>query len=127
MILLQARDTESNTAVREEQEPNPPWSQISHIHSSVLEAACLQPDLASIGIAGPVEAEERGKVNLKLPWVVYLGGAGIKEVEAGGKGHSASWKGLAGFPLTPSVPVLGLSPEPSSMSTEDFQAAPHIA
>lgn len=59
-------------------------------------------------------------MNLKLPWVVYLGGAGIKEVEAGSKGHSASWKGLAGFSLTPSVPVLGLTPEPSSMSTEDF-------
>lgn len=74
----------------------------------------------ALALQAPLEAEERGKVSLKLPWVVYLGGAGIKELEAGSKGHSASWKGLAGFSLTPSVPVLGLTPEPSSMSTEDF-------
>ena len=74
----------------------------------------------ALALQAPLEAEERGKVNLKLPWVVYLGGAGIKELESGCKGHPASWKRLAGFPLTPSVPVLGLTPEQSSMSTEDF-------
>lgn len=82
MILLQARDTESNTAVREEQEPNPPWSQISHIHSSVLEAACLQPDLASIGIAGPCRS--RGKRQSELE--VTLGGIFRRGWHQGGGG-----------------------------------------
>lgn len=47
IILLQAKDTRSNIAVRERQEPNPPWSQVSHIHNCKKTQLCSRNYLST--------------------------------------------------------------------------------